>query len=268
MQRVFLKIKKSKIMKVVILAGGMGRRISDTFTNVPKPMMKIGDFPILWHIMNIYIKYGFNDFIICAGYLHQSIKEFFLNYNQLSSDIEINLNKTNSINFIKKKNSFNCNVKIINTGLNSGTSFRLSSISEYIDKRFFLTYGDGLSDINISDLVKHHLANKKISTVTCVKPPARFGNLVIKDNLVTSFKEKESYHTYINGGFFVLEPEIFHYLNKNDQNEMFENQPLNNIAKDNQLSAYIHNGQWQCMDTPNDNLILNQLWSSGKAFWI
>lgn len=253
-------------MKVVILAGGFGTRLSEETDLKPKPMIEIGDKPILWHIMKIYSHFGFNDFIICLGYKGHMIKEYFANYFIHNSDLTIDLGK----NHIEVHNS-NCEpwkVTLVNTGLNTQTGGRIKRIQEYIkNETFMLTYGDGVGNIDLNKLLEFHKTHNKYATVTAVQPSGRFGSLNIDDkDDVLMFEEKpKGDKSWINGGFFVLEPKIFEYI-END-NTYWEREPLENLAKENQLVAYKHYGFWKPMDTLRDKRELESLWLSGNAPW-
>ena len=254
-------------MKAVILAGGLGTRISEETYSKPKPMIEIGGRPILWHIMKIYSSYGINDFIICLGYKGYFIKEYFVNYHKHMSDLTINLKN----NDIKIHNSFAepWNVTLIDTGEDSMTGGRIARIKEYVkDEEFFcLTYGDGVADINISDLIKFHKEQKRLATLTAVKPAGRFGALEIEDNFVKKFQEKpKGDGGYVNGGFFVLSPKAIDYIKEGDKT-VWEKSPLNDLSKDEQISAFKHEGFWQPMDTLRDKNYLEELWSDKKAPW-
>ena len=253
-------------MKVVILAGGFGTRLSEETLRIPKPMVKIGNMPILWHIMKVFSEQGFNEFIICLGYKSEIIKEFFLNFHTLNSDFTINLSN-NEITYQNVK-SENWRVSLINTGENTLTGGRILKIKDHIDdKKFLLTYGDGLGDINLNKLIDSHNKSNKICTVTAVNPPGRFGLLNIEsDGTVSSFNEKpKNNNSHINGGFFVCEPSIMNYI-VND-NTSFEFSSLKNLAKDDQLNSYKHDGFWKPMDTLRDKKELVNLWNSEKAPW-
>ncbi|MCL4377188.1 MAG: glucose-1-phosphate cytidylyltransferase [Actinobacteria bacterium] len=255
-------------MKVVILAGGLGTRISEESHLKPKPMIEIGDKPIIWHIMKIYSSYGFNDFIICLGYKGFLIKEYFANYFLHNSDITVNL-KNNHIEVLHTHTE-SFNITMVDTGLETKTAGRIKRIKEYIeDETFMLTYGDGLSDINIDDLVEFHKMHGKIATVTSVQPAGKFGSLDIQNNgVVSRFFEKPKGDGYwINAGFFVLQPSVFDYLNDDADNVMWEDYPLEELARYDQLVAYRHNGFWKCMDAIRDKIELEQLWESGNAKW-
>lgn len=252
-------------MKVVILAGGLGTRISEETTSKPKPMIEIGGKPILWHIMKYYSSYGFNDFLICCGYKGYMIKEFFHNYFLHISDVEIDMTK-NNLRILEKKNN-DWIIRLIDTGENTQTGGRLKRIEKHINETFCMTYGDGLSNIDLNKLVKFHKSSNHLATVSAVKPPGRFGALKIdNNNLVSSFNEKPSGDGgYINGGYFVLEPEIFRYINGDHM--PWENEPLNNLTKENQLFAFKHDDFWHPMDTLRDKIILEDLWQRSDAPW-
>ncbi len=253
-------------MKVVILAGGFGSRISEETDLKPKPMIEIGGKPIIWHIMKIYSHYGFNDFVICVGYKGYVIKEYFANYFLHQSDVTIDM-KSNKLKVHRKKVE-PWKVTLVDTGLNTMTGGRIKKVEEYIGNRtFMLTYGDGVSNINIRNLCRFHKKQKKYATVAAVQPLGRFGSMVLGNKgSVVAFEEKpKGDGAWINGGFFVLEPEIFKYLNGNDS--IWERDPLENLARDGQLNAYRHRGFWKCMDTLRDKIELERLWQSGKAPW-
>ena len=253
-------------MKVVILAGGLGTRISEETVYKPKPMVLIGDKPILWHIMKIYASYGFTDFVICCGYKGHVIKEYFANYLLQESDFTINT-KTNNLT-IHSTPDEEWNVTLVNTGELTMTGGRVKRIKDYVNnERFFLTYGDGVGDIDIKGLLNYHLSMGKKATLTATKPFGRFGVIDINENGdVTSFKEKNKEDVaWINGGFFVLEPEVFDYID--NDTTVFEKYPLEQLTKDNQLSAYKHNGFWRAMDSLNDKNVLEEYWNSDLAPW-
>jgi glucose-1-phosphate cytidylyltransferase len=252
-------------MKVVILAGGLGTRLSEETYIKPKPMVEIGDKPILWHIMKIYSYYGFNDFIICLGYKGYYIKEWFNNYYLHNSDVTFNL-KNNTIHF-RKNRCEKWNVTLVDTGENTMTGGRIKRIEEYIGKQtFMLTYGDGVGNINIKELVKFHKKNKKLATVTTTTPEGRFGTIDInKNNSVITFSEKSDNKSKINIGFFVLEPKIFDYL-KGDQT-IWEKEPLETLASKRELKAFKHNDFWRPMDTLSDKNKLETMWKDNNAPW-
>ena len=255
-------------MKVVILAGGLGTRLMEETEARPKPMVEIGGKPILWHIMKIYETYGYNDFILCLGYKAQSIKEYFLNYYLYNSDVTIELEK-NKVD-VHFSNSESFKVTLVDTGLLTNTAGRIKRIQKYLDNEtFMLTYGDGVSDVNINELVDFHKQHGKLATLTSIQMPGRFGNIEIDNNgKVEYFVEKpQGDGVWINGGFFVLEPGIFEYLKEDMDDIQWEKKPLIDIANDGQLSAYKHNGFWKPMDALRDRIELEQLWSSGNAKW-
>ena len=254
-------------MKAVILAGGRGTRLGQLSSIKPKPMVEIGNRPIIWHIMKLYSHYGVKEFIICAGYLGYQIKDYFINYSNNVSDVKINLNK-NSIEYIKKKERLNWEISIIDTGQETMTGGRLLKIKEFLDDNtpFFMTYGDGLADINLSKLLDFHKKSKKLVTMTAVYPPPRFGSLVIENNLVTKFSEKNIGDVgRINGGFFVCEKQALKYIN--NKNQPWESLPLVNLSSSRELSAFLHNGFWQPMDTLRERDELEKLWKTNSAPW-
>jgi glucose-1-phosphate cytidylyltransferase len=255
-------------MKVVIFAGGIGSRITEESHLKPKPMIEIGDKPILWHIMKIYSSQGFNDFIICLGYKGSMIKEYFLNYYLHNSDITINLNNNNVEAHYSNRESFK--VTLIDTGLETKTAGRLNQIRKHIgDEDFMMTYGDGVADINLHKLLDFHKKHRKIATITAVKPPPQYGGMQInEDGRVALFREKSiDDQNWINGGFFVLKSTVFDYLKDDANKYMWEDYPLENLSKDNQLFAYKHKGFWKCMDAMRDKAMLDELWNNSKAKW-
>mgnify|MGYP001392423022 CR=1 FL=1 len=248
-------------MKVVILAGGYGTRLSEYTDTIPKPMVQISGKPILEHIMNIYSKYLFKDFFIALGYKSAIIKEYFLNYKNSNSDFQINL-KTGKINPYRDY-SKDWSVNLINTGQNSMTGGRILRLKEYLTETFFLTYGDAVCDIDINELLKFHKLHKKLVTITAVRPPARFGAIKIKGNYVSYFKEKSKMDEgWINGGFFVMEPKFLKLI-KNDKT-FLEREPLEKASKRSQLIAYKHEGFWQCLDTKRDKDKLEKILKKKK----
>lgn len=254
-------------MKVVILAGGFGTRISEESHLRPKPMIEIGGRPILWHIMKIYSFYGYNDFIICAGYKQHMIKQYFADYYLHQSDITFDFTKENQM-IVHNNVAEPWRVTIVDTGLNTMTGGRIKRIQKYIgNETFMLTYGDGVSNVNINELVNYHKKHGKIVTLTAVNVGQRFGVLGIdKNNQINSFREKNDLDgSMINAGYMVLEPEIFDYIEGDET--VFEKQPLENVAQNGQLMAYKHNGFWQCMDTQRDKMNLEKQWNEGKALW-
>ncbi|MBP9069056.1 MAG: glucose-1-phosphate cytidylyltransferase [Bacteroidia bacterium] len=255
-------------MKVVILAGGLGTRISEETTIKPKPMIEIGGKPIIWHIMKIYAKHGFNEFVVCLGYKGHLIKEYFINYFLYNSDITVELEK--NVVDVHFTNSESFKVTLVDTGVNTNTAGRIKRIQKHVkDETFMLTYGDGVADIDINALLKFHKENAKLATLTSIQLPGRFGNIETTDKgLVTKFQEKpEGDGVWINGGFFVLEPGIFKYLEKDMDDVQWEKKPLIDIANDKQLAAYKHKGFWKCMDAMRDKIELEELWEGQKAPW-
>ena len=253
-------------MKVIILAGGFGSRLSEYTETIPKPMVKIGNKPILFHIMNYFASFGYNDFIIALGYKGEVIKDFFINYKMLNSDFSIDM--SNDSISVQNKSKLNWKVTLVDTGLNSMTGGRLLKLKKYIgNKEFLLTYGDGLSNVDIDKLIKFHRIHKKMVTVTAVRPVARFGELKIIDNQVNSFQEKpQTEEGWINGGFFVMKPKFINFIN--DEKTVLEKEPLENAVSMKELFAYKHYGFWQCMDTIRDKDRLEEIYYSGKAPWI
>jgi glucose-1-phosphate cytidylyltransferase len=254
-------------MKVVILAGGFGTRISEESVIKPKPMIEIGYKPILWHIMKIYSHCGFNEFIICLGYKGFMIKEYFDHYFLHESDITYDFSNGNQ-KVIHGNSAEPWKVTLVNTGLNTMTGGRVKRIQEYVNNEtFMLTYGDGVADIDINHLLAFHRTHGKMATVTAVQPSGRFGVIDIdSNNQVSNFWEKpKTEASWVSGGFFVMEPEIFKYIN--DDMTVLEKAPLETIAREGSLKAYKHTGFWQCMDKMSDKAYLEDLWSSGKAPW-
>jgi glucose-1-phosphate cytidylyltransferase len=255
-------------MKVVILAGGFGTRISEETQILPKPMIEIGGKPILWHIMKIYSHYGFNDFIILTGYKSHVIKDYFINYYTRYSDITVDM-QNNSVEIHKNRHE-PWKVTMLYTGQDSMTGGRIKHAQNFINgEPFLLTYGDGVANVDINALIKAHKESKKSITMTAVQPSGRFGALVIKENnVITSFMEKpKGDESWINGGFFVCENEVFDYIPENNPDVIFERAPLENLAKENKLNAYKHIGFWKPMDTLREKKELEELWLSGKAPW-
>jgi glucose-1-phosphate cytidylyltransferase len=252
-------------MKAVILAGGLGTRISEESHLKPKPMIEIGGKPILWHIMKIYSFYEINEFIICLGYKGYMIKEYFANYFLHTSDVTFEV--ANNKMEVHQNMAEPWRVTLVDTGENTMTGGRLKRVSAYLDdKDFCFTYGDGVSDINISQLTAFHKAQGTLATLTAIKPPGRFGALSLTQDKVTGFKEKpQGDGGWINGGFFVLSPKVLEYIDGDET--VWEQSPLEKLAKEGNLSAFLHNGFWHAMDTLRDKKHLEELWTSGKAPW-
>lgn len=254
-------------MKVLILAGGFGTRLAEETDIKPKPMVEIGGKPILWHIMKIYSFYGYNDFVILLGYKGYIIKEYFANYYRHQSDMCIDLS-TNKINYFNNKSEA-WKITLIDTGINTMTGGRIKRAQEFVgNETFMLTYGDGVGDVNIEELVKFHKAHGKSITITSAQPEGRFGTLNIEsNNRVTNFKEKpKGDGAWINAGFFVCEPKVFDYIRDGDST-VFEQSPLQELAKDGEMFAYKHYGFWKPMDTLRDKQELQKLWEGGNAPW-
>ncbi len=253
-------------MKVVILAGGLGTRLSEETELRPKPMVEIGERPILWHIMKIYAAYGFREFIIALGYKGEFVKNFFLNYHHLRCNLTVHLHDGTVEAHDGEKNE-DWTVHLVDTGLKTETGGRIKRLAPIIGQEpFMLTYGDGVASVNIRQLVQFHREQGRLATVTAVRPPARFGGMVLSNNHVVDFKEKPQVgEGWINGGFFVLEPQVLNYIT--GDNVDWERESLERLVADNQLSAYRHEGFWQCMDTLRDVRLLQDLWMSGDAPW-
>lgn len=254
-------------MKVVILAGGLGTRITEESHLKPKPMIEIGEKPILWHIMKLYSAHGFHDFVICCGYKQYVIKEYFADYFLHNCDITFDFQSGNAME-IHTNNTEPWHVTLVDTGLNTMTGGRIKRVRRYLEEEtFMLTYGDGVSDVDISALLKFHKSNGKIATITTVSVGQRFGVLDIeKDGTITAFREKnDDDGTVINAGFMVFEQGVFDYIE--GDNTILERAPLENLSIDGKLMAYRHDGFWQCMDTQRDKLKLEELWESGHAPW-
>ncbi|NOT52321.1 MAG: glucose-1-phosphate cytidylyltransferase [Chitinophagaceae bacterium] len=255
-------------MKVVIFAGGLGTRISEETEAKPKPMVEVGGKPILWHIMKMYSQYGFNEFIICLGYKGYIIKEYFMHYFLHNSDITIELG-SNKVE-VHGTNTESFKVTLVDTGQNTKTAGRLQKVKKYLgNEDFMLTYGDGVSDMNMQDLLKFHQSHKKIATVTAVQMDARFGGMDLAGSgEVISFREKAKDESkWINGGFFVLKHDVFKYLDGDMTDMMWEDEPLEKLTVDDQLVAYKHKGFWKCMDALRDKLELEALWQNNQAKW-
>ena len=255
-------------MKVVILAGGFGTRISEESHLRPKPMIEVGDYPILWHIMKIYAHHGFIDFIICCGYKQYVVKEYFANYFLHNSDVTFDFRMQNHM-VVHQNISEPWRVTIVDTGKDTFTGGRILNIKKYVqDETFMMTYGDGVSDVDIKKLAEFHQAHGKIATVTAVQPEGKFGTMQLsREDHVTSFQEKiRGDGNWINGGFFVLGPGVFDYL-KHGEQTIFERAPMEELAADDQLCAYRHTGFWHPMDTVRDKVELDELWASNNCPW-
>lgn len=254
-------------MKVVILAGGFGTRISEESHLVPKPMIEIGEKPILWHIMKFYSSYGFNEFVICAGYKQYVIKEYFADYYLHNSDITFDFSTGKEVLTIHNNHAEPWKVTIVDTGLNTMTGGRIKRIEPYTNgERFMLTYGDGVSDVDLNVLLETHLNSGNLVTLTAIQPGGRFGLLDIENNQVRKFNEKvKEEGGWVNGGFMIVEPGIFNYIE--DDSTIFERKPLETVAIENKLGVYQHEFFWQCMDTMRDKELLEKLWSEQQAPW-
>ncbi|MDZ7372421.1 MAG: glucose-1-phosphate cytidylyltransferase [candidate division KSB1 bacterium] len=252
-------------MKVAILAGGMGTRLAEETEVKPKPMVEIGGKPILWHIMMHYSYYGFKHFVIALGYKGEVIKKYMVDYCSLNSDLTVNL-RTGEVKIMGGYKP-DWTVELIDTGVPTATGGRIKRLKPYLDNgTFFLTWGDGVSDINLHDLLRFHKSHGKLATLTAVRPPARFGHLELDGDQVVEFSEKpQTKEGWINGAYFVLEPGVFDYIDGDDT--QFEREPLERLARDGQLMAYRHTSFWACMDTLRDKKRLEELWQSGKAPW-
>lgn len=253
-------------MKAVILAGGLGTRISEETHLKPKPMIEIGGKPILWHLMKIYSSHGINDFIICCGFKGYVIKEYFTNYFLHMSDVTFDM--TNNKMKVHQQNAEPWTVTLVDTGEDTQTGGRLKRVASYLkdEKAFCFTYGDGLANVDITKLIKFHESHGKLATITAVQPPGRYGALNLKDDLVTGFFEKpKGDGGWINGGFFMLNPKCIDYIDSDDM--PWELKPLNSIASQGELMSYQHEGFWQPMDTLREKNLLEELWDSGKAPW-
>jgi glucose-1-phosphate cytidylyltransferase len=257
-------------MKVVILAGGYGTRIRDVADDIPKPMIPIGPYPILWHIMKFYSHFGHKEFIICLGYKGQSIKNFFLNYESHTRDFTISLGSNGSVNYHNNHDELGWKITLVDTGLRSMTGSRISRIKDFVQNEdFMLTYGDGVSDVDIGQLIDFHNSHDKIMTVTGVRPPGRFGEMMRGDDgKILEFNEKpQATAGRINGGYFVVRPAIFDYLN-DCEDLVFEQEPIQQLVEHKQLMMFEHNGFWQPMDTSREYKLLNSLYEKGEAPWV
>ncbi len=252
-------------MKVGILAGGLGTRLSEETVVKPKPMVEIGGKPLLWHIMRSFADYGFTEFVIALGYKGELIKDYFINYRKRTCNLTVRLSTGDLM--VHNGHSEDWTIHLLDTGVKTQTGGRVKRISQYIGREpFLLTYGDGVSNVNMHKLVEFHRSQKKIATITAVRPPARFGDLTFDGEMVSVFAEKpQTGEGWINGGFFVLEPEIVNYIDSDDTS--FESTPMERLTRENQLMAYRHNDFWQCMDTLRDVHLLENMWASGNIPW-
>jgi len=253
-------------MKVVILAGGFGTRLSEYTESIPKPMIEIGGRPIIWHIMKRYAAYGFTDFVVALGYKAGVIKNYFASYHLGQNNYTVNLSSGETT--FSHNGDLDWNVTLVDTGLHTMTGGRIKRLSDYLkDETFLLTYGDGVANVDINKLIKHHHDSERLVTLTAVRPTARFGELEIDHGIVTSFQEKSQLKQgWVNGGFFVCEPKILDFIK--DDTVMLEREPLELIAKENQLGAFKHEGFWQCMDSKRDRDLLQSLYDSGEQPWL
>jgi glucose-1-phosphate cytidylyltransferase len=251
-------------MKAVLLAGGLGTRISEESASRPKPMIEVGGKPILWHIMKMYSAHGINEFVVCCGYKGYVIKEYFANYFLHQSDVTIDM-ATNKIEVHHKK-AEPWKITLVDTGEETQTGGRLKRVADYLDGDFCMTYGDGVGSVDLTGLLKFHASHGKLATMTAVQPPGRFGALQLNGNKIESFVEKpQGDGGWINGGFFVLNPKVLEQISSDST--LWEQEPLRNLAKQGELQAFFHSGFWQPMDTLRDKTHLESLWASGKAPW-
>lgn len=256
-------------MKTVILCGGQGTRLREQTEVLPKPMVDIGGRPMLWHIMRIYSHYGIDSFVLCLGYKGHVIKDFFLNYQYRIHDFEVKLGQDPGVNVIRKNETSNWSISLIETGEKAQTGARVYRVRDSIGKETFcLTYGDGLGNVNIRELLEFHKKHGKIATVTGVRPPGRFGELELSGSQVTAFAEKPQVtDSFINGGFFVMEPEFIERYLSDDEGLMLEREPLKQLAADGELMMFPHTGFWQCMDTYREWKMLEEMWATNTAEW-
>jgi glucose-1-phosphate cytidylyltransferase len=251
-------------VRTVILAGGTGSRLSEETVDKPKPMVEIGSHPILWHIMKIYATFGYCDFVIPLGYKGEVIKRYFADYASLAGDLTVEI--ANGTVRPHSTGAEDWTVRLFDTGLNTATGGRMRRVREQLDSTFMMTFGDGVSDVDINDLIRFHKSHGKLATLTAVRPPARFGHVELDGDQVDVFSEKpQAREGWINGGFFVLEPGVLDYIERDDV--YFQKEPLERLAEEGQLMAYRHESFWQCMDTLRDKVFLEELWDSGSAPW-
>ena len=256
----------TKKMKVVILCGGTGTRMREETEFKPKPLVPIGKMPVLWHIMKIYSHYGFKDFVLCLGYKGEMIKEYFLNFEEMTNDFTLNLrSKKEKVTHHDKAHLEDWNITFADTGLETNTGGRVKGIEHLIDgDEFFLTYGDGLSNVNIMKLLDYHRSKKKVGTLTAIHPTSPFGIIEVSNGIAKSFKEKPRLEGLINGGFFIFNKKIFDYL---EENSVLEEEPLRKLTDERRLAVYEHTDFWQCMDTFKDVERLNKMWREGDTPW-
>ena len=262
-----MRAKNNKQIPVVILCGGMGTRLVEYTEVRPKPLVEVGGRPILWHIMKHYSRYGFNEFILALGYKGEQIKRYFLDFNSLNQDFTVSLND-GAIRSINQNNCDPWKVHLVDTGQTTLTGGRLKRLASMINQEtFMMTYGDGVSDVNLDKLLKYHQENKGLVTLTAVRPPARFGALEFEGNKIRHFKEKSTLHEgWINGGFFVIQSEALNHI-REDEDVMWEHAPMETMAAEGKLCGYQHEGFWQCMDTARDLKYLEEVWQTSKAPW-
>jgi len=256
-------------LKVVILCGGYGTRIRDVSEDIPKPMIPIGRYPILWHIMKYYSCFNFNEFVLCLGYKGLTIKDFFLNYETQTKDFTIELGQRDEIEFHTEHDESDWAVTLVDTGLNAMTGARIARIKKYVgDEDFMLTYGDGVGDIDLDKLLSFHKSHNKALTISGVRPPGRFGELVSENGQITEFNEKpQATGGRISGGFFIARPSLFDYID-DDEKLVFEQEPMKKLVEDGEIMVYEHDGFWQPMDTSREYNMLNELYEKGKAPWV
>jgi glucose-1-phosphate cytidylyltransferase len=254
-------------MKAVLLAGGLGTRMREETEFRPKPMVEVGGKPVLWHLMKFFSAYSIHDFVICAGYKGEQIKEYFLNYAALNNDFTITLGKSSDIVFHGDHLESDWHVTVADTGPTALTAGRVEQIERFVEgERFMVTYGDGLTDLNVTKLLAFHAEHGRKATISTVRPLSRFGLVEVEDTLVTRFREKPQMDDWVSAGFFVFEPSVFDYLRNGDQ-MMLEHEPLAKLGAEGELAAYRHDGFWQPMDTYRESVLLNEMWERGNAPW-